>query len=78
MSPREIGDLLLASPGMRRAAEAMSVPDIAALMCAGKAAFEAGVAAERGRCALLCERHRRSWPMEGPATADEIRAAILR
>ena len=33
-------------------------------------------AAERERCAKLCDTHRRSWPMDGPATADTIQAAI--
>ncbi len=35
-------------------------------------------AAERERCAKLCDTHRRSWPMDGPATADTIQAAIRR
>lgn len=38
----------------------------------------AAVAAERERCAKLCDTHRRSWPMDGPATADTIQAAIRR
>lgn len=49
--PRAIADLLLTAPGMSRAANEMSVADQAALMLAGKAVWDAAVAAERDRCA---------------------------
>lgn len=42
------------------------------------AALPQAVRNERERCAKLCDKHRRSWPMGGPVTADTIKAAILR
>ena len=36
----------------------------------------AEVAREREACAAMCDIHRRSWPIDGPYTADTIKTAI--